>query len=82
MGNRTKPSNDNARRDPVDAILEELVPMLRAALRRHFEAKAPRRRPVVTETPADRDAAAEVDELTRARARQVLDRAARKKAKR
>lgn len=72
------PENDNARRDPVDAVMEEFwersAPILRALLRQHLAAP-PRRTPHLAAAPADAGDHAAADEVTRARARALLDRA-------
>ena len=56
----------------IERFLEQLTPTLRAMLAEHFAAEAATRRPVFRERPGDTERAAEVDDVTRARARVLL----------
>ncbi len=77
----TSPAND---RDPVEAILarfgERSVALLREAMSelRSSQRRASAARPRHVAAPGDIKAAEQVDDLTRARARQILERAARR----
>lgn len=62
----------------VERALERIVPMLRAMLSEHFASGPRERRPVFREEPRDHEVAAEVDEVTRARARALLGARGRK----
>lgn len=76
MSPASNPSNDNGRDDVdaiVDAFMERSVPLLRAILREHFAAPKRRAARLKAATP-DVDDHAKVDDLTRARARELLER--------
>lgn len=69
------------RDEDVDRALAAMVPLLRAVLREHFgsPARTPPRRPrFAAARPEDLDAAEKVDEVTRARAREILERRGRR----
>lgn len=77
MSTAPNPSNDNGRGDDVDAIveafMERTVPLLRALLRQHLVTPKRRKARLKIATP-DADDHAEADEVTRARARELLER--------